>query len=675
MKRLAILALAGLLGACAGTSGTGAPDDGSRLWLRQPAAEQGTVSLPDDPSATVRIAAEELHRSWTSAPVALLLDPECGCGPEGFSIRSDREQVQLRAAADVGLLYGAYRLLQLQACGADCSALAIDEQPHFARRILNHWDNLDRTVERGYAGRSLWAWEELPGGDPARYVQYARANASAGINGTVLNNVNASPEILAPAYLQKVQRLAELFRPYGIRVYLSVNFASPIALGGLATADPADPAVQRWWQEKAAEIYGLIPDFGGFLVKANSEGQPGPCDYGRSHAEGANLLADALQPYGGIVMWRAFVYAPNDDDRAKQAYTEFRPLDGAFRDNVIIQIKNGPVDFQPREPYSPLFGAMPQTQTMVEFQLTQEYLGHANHIVYLAPMWEEFFRFVAPASLAAVAGVANIGDSSDWCGNSFAQANWYAFGRMAWDPSLTPAQIADEWLCQTFTTDPAFVEPARALMLGSREAAVDYMMPLGLHHIFATGHHYGPEPWGEIPGGRPDWQPVYYHRADAGGIGFDRSASGSNAAAQYPEPLATQYGTLELCPERYLLWFHRVPWTHRMQNGETLWEALCHAYERGVHAAEAMQRQWDALEPWVDAARFADIRHRLAIQAADARWWKEACLLYFQEFAQMPFPDDVAPATHTLDEMRRFRIRITNCECAPQGFIAPEPNR
>ena len=607
--------------------------------------------------------------------MVLRLDPQCGRSQEGFSVSGDGRQLELRAASERGLLYGAYHLLRLQACGADCTELQLDEEPHFALRILNHWDNLDRTVERGYAGRSLWEWEQLPAGDTTRYVQYARACASVGINGTVLNNVNASPRILDSDYLLKVKRLADLFRPYGLRVYLSVNFASPIALGGLATADPADPAVQRWWKEKADEIYGLIPDFGGFLVKANSEGQPGPCDYGRSHAEGANLLADALQPHGGIVMWRAFVYAPNDDDRAKQAYTEFQPLDGAFRDNVIIQIKNGPIDFQPREPYSPLFGAMPHTRTMVEFQLTQEYLGHANHLVYLAAMWEEFFDFVAPESLAAVAGVANIGDSADWCGNSFAQANWYAFGRMAWNPSLTPARIAGEWLQQTFSTDPAFVEPARELMLASREATVHYMMPLGLHHIFATGHHYGPEPWGEIPGGRPDWQPVYYHRADAEGIGFDRSASGSNAAAQYPEPLASRFGSLDDCPEAYLLWFHHVPWEHRMHNGERLWDALCHAYEQGVHEAQALQRQWDALQPWVDAARFADLRHRLAIQAADAVWWKEACLLYFQTFCGLPFPDDVAPATHTLEQMQQFRIPITNCECAPQGFIAPEPNR
>ena len=646
-------------------------DDGSRLWLRQPARETGCVVVPETASATLQLAAETLRRHWTGQPVELAIDPACGA-PEGFALTGTPERIVLRVASDRGALYGAYHLLRLQACGADCSALQVAEQPRFALRILNHWDNLDRTVERGYAGRSLWEWETLPEGNPARYLPYAEACASVGINGTVLNNVNASPRILATEYLDKVQRLADLFRPYGLRVYLSINFASPIALGGLPTADPADAAVQRWWSDKAAEIYERIPDFGGFLVKANSEGQPGPCDYGRTHAEGANLLADALRPYGGIVMWRAFVYAPNDDDRAKQAYTEFQPLDGAFRDNVIIQIKNGPVDFQPREPYSPLFGAIPQTKTMVEFQITQEYLGHANHIAYLAPMWEEFFGFVAPESLAAVAGVANIGDSVDWCGNSLAQANWYAFGRMAWNPALTPEQLADEWLRQTFGTQPEFVGPAKELLLGSRETVVNYLMPLGLHHIFATGHHYGPEPWGLIPGGRPDWQPVYYHRADAQGIGFDRSATGSNAAAQYPQPLAAQYGSLETCPEAYLLWFHRVPWTHRMRSGESLWEALCHAYETGVHQAQAMLAQWLTLEPYVDAERFADIRHRLAIQAADAVWWKEACLLYFQGFSGMPFPDDVAPATHTLDEMRRFRIRITNCECAPQGFIAPE---
>ena len=529
---------------------------------------------------------------------------------------------------------------------------------------------MDRTVERGYAGQSLWNWEELPNTLSDRYKEYARANASIGINGTVLNNVNASPQILSTEYLQKVKALADIFRPYGLRVYLSVNFASPMALDSLSTADPLDKKVIRWWKNKVKEIYRIIPDFGGFLVKANSEGQPGPCDFGRTHAEGANMLADALKPYKGIVMWRAFVYSPSDADRAKQAYLEFEPLDGQFRNNVIVQVKNGPIDFQPREPYSPLFSAMQHTPLMAEFQVTQEYLGHSNHLAYLAPMWKEFFEFVTPASLKAVAGVANIGTDTNWCGHTFAQANWYAFGRLSWQPSLSSEHIADEWLKQTFDSQPSDINAQlKKMMLDSHEAVVNYMMPLGLHHIFAWGHHYGPEPWCNIPGARPDWLPSYYHRADKQGIGFDRSSKGSNAVAQYPENLSKQYDNISTCPEEYLLWFHHVPWNYRMKSGRTLWDEFCYHYDNGVRQVRDFQKIWDAAEKYIDAERFHEVQSALKIQARDAVWWKDACLLYFQKFSSMPIPYEIERPIHELKDLQKIHLPISNYECPTKELL------
>ena len=567
-------------------------------------------------------------------------------------------------------LYAAYHLLRMQETGQNVVEAQTTENPAYNLRILNHWDNMDRTVERGYAGQSLWNWEELPNTLSDRYKEYARANASIGINGTVLNNVNASPKILSAEYLQKVKALADIFRPYGLRVYLSVNFASPMALDSLSTADPLDKEVIRWWKNKVKEIYRIIPDFGGFLVKANSEGQPGPCDFGRTHAEGANMLADALKPYKGIVMWRAFVYSPSDADRAKQAYLEFKPLDGQFRNNVIVQVKNGPIDFQPREPYSPLFGAMQHTPLMAEFQVTQEYLGHSNHLAYLAPMWKEFFEFVAPASLKAVAGVANIGTDANWCGHTFAQANWYAFGRLAWQPSLSSGNIADEWLKQTFGSQPSDISAQlKKMMLDSHEAVVNYMMPLGLHHIFAWGHHYGPEPWCSIPGARPDWLPSYYHRADKQGIGFDRSSKGSNAVAQYPETLAKQYDNIDTCPEEYLLWFHHVPWSHRMKSGRSLWDELCHHYDNGVRQVRDFQKIWDAAEKYIDAERFHEVQSKLKIQARDAVWWKDACLLYFQEFSGMPIPYEIERPIHELKDLQKVHLPISNYECPTKELL------
>lgn len=646
-------------------------EDGSRLWLRQTPVNQASVCcLVTSPTLTV--AREELAALWKGGEVDLQLcadETHRRLGKEGYTIRTSEGKTVLEAATEQGLLYATYHLLRLQAEGADCTRLDIQEKPAFDIRVLNHWDNLDGTIERGYAGRSLWKWEDLTDSVSARYREYARANASVGINGTVLNNVNASPEILSADYLQKVRKLADVFRPYGIKVYLSVNFASPMKLGGLSTADPLDEEVARWWKEKVQEIYGLIPDFGGFLVKANSEGQPGPCDYGRTHAEGANMLAEALKPYGGIVMWRAFVYSPSDADRAKQAYLEFQPLDGRFRDNVMVQVKNGPIDFQPREPYSPLFGAMPHTLLMVEFQITQEYLGHSNHLAYLATMWNEFYRYVQPSSLKGVAGVVNVGDNVNWCGHDFAQANWYAYGRLAWNPDLSAEEIAREWLAQTFTTDRRFVEPMTQVMMESREAVVDYMMPLGLHHIFAWGHHYGPEPWCEVPGARADWLPSYYHQADKEGLGFDRSRTGSDAVSQYPDSLARVFDSLEQCPEEYLLWFHHVNWNQKLRSGRSLWDELCYKYQKGVDEVRAFQRIWKDMQPYVDAERYQAVAERLDIQARDAVWWKDACLEYFRTFSKKKYPEGVEPPVFTLKELKKVKLPISNYECPTSGML------
>lgn len=650
-------------------------EDGSRLWLRMDTNKHAQISVPKH-TQTLDIVLKELRQSWKGEPLTLQLRKDNSLKREGFHIRQTPTEISMTSPTETGLLYAAYCLLRMQETGqySKDSAMEITENPAYEYRILNHWDNLDGTVERGYAGRSLWDWETLPSTTTGtsttdRYMEYARANASIGINGTVLNNVNASYKILSGTYLNKVKALADIFRPYGIRVYLSVNFASPMQLGKLSTADPLNKEVIKWWRQKAKEIYHLIPDFGGFLVKANSEGQPGPCDFGRTHAEGANMLADALKPYHGIVMWRAFVYNPSDADRAKQAYQEFKPLDGEFRENVIIQIKNGPIDFQPREPYSPLFGAMKQTKEMVEFQITQEYLGASNHLVYLAPLWKEFFNLVSPSSLKAIAGVANIGTATNWCGHPFAQANWYAFGRLAWNPQLSAKEIADEWIKQTFTNNAAFVKPVTNMMLQSREAAVNYMMPLGLHHLFAWGHHYGPEPWCNILGARADWMPAYYHKADKEGIGFDRSHTGSNATAQYPEALAKTYDNLNACPEMYLLWFHHVPWTHRMKSGHTLWEELCYKYDQGVQQVRSFQKVWDSLKECIDLQRFDEVQSRLRIQVRDAGWWKDACLLYFQTFSGLPIPYDIERPIHSLDELQKIKLPITNYECPTEAVL------
>ncbi len=662
MRKIMISALLLLMAAwsMAATSN----EDGSRLWLRlEKANTTATVTGVKGTAMT------ELQSYWQGGPV--VLKRQKGMGKDAYTIKSQNGKTVIAASSDAGLLYGAFHLLRLQQTGQQTTALDISEQPAYELRILNHWDNPNGTVERGFAGHSIFLNPTAE-----RMKMYARANASIGINGTVLNNVNAKPEALTTESLQKAKEIADQLRPYGIRVFLSINFASPIKVGGLKTADPLDADVIRWWKDKVNEIYKMIPDFGGFLVKANSEGEPGPQDFGRSHADGANMLGAALKPHKGIVMWRAFVYNPQSSDRANQAYEEFMPLDGQFADNVIIQIKNGPIDFQPREPYSPLFTAMQKTPMMVEFQITQEYLGAANHLVYLAPMWKEFFSFVNPASLRAMAGVANIGDDTNWCGHHFAQSNWYAFGRLAWNPALTSEQIADEWLRQTFSLTPNPSPTGEGsnyshllnVMLDSREACVNYMMPLGIHHIFAGGHHYGPEPWYSPKGLRADWTPPYYHKADSIGLGFDRTTKGSANVKQYPAELCRTLNDIKTCPENLLTWFHHVPWDYKMKSGRTFWDELCHKYDDGVREARHFLAVWDAMQPYVDSQRFEEVQRKLRIQARDAEWWRDACLLYFQTFSRRPIPQDMEHPVHNLDEMMKFNIPISMYENPAQGY-------
>ena len=655
-------------------------EDGSRLWLRYPEISKQDAGLRQIKcnvhTPVAKKAKEELLKYWKKGDVELVLKRQSLREIEGsYHIRSCGNTIKIYAAQESGLLYGTYHLLRLQAIDGNLDRLDIRESPDYSIRILNHWDNLDGSVERGYAGRSLWKWNELPAKVSSRYEEYARANASIGINATVLNNVNASPLMLQTAYLQKVKVLADVFRPYGIRVFLSINFSSPKSLGGLSNADPLNPEVIDWWKKKTKEIYKLIPDFGGFLVKANSEGQPGPQDYGRSHAEGANMLATVLEPFDGVVMWRAFVYAPSSEDRAKQAYSEFVPLDGKFKNNVILQIKNGPIDFQPREPFNPLFGAMDKTKQMVEFQITQEYLGFSNHLVYLAPLFKETLasktysdggnmsiadltKNNTKKSITAIAGVANIGDNVNWCGHHFAQSNWYAFGRLAWNSDLTIDEIAEEWVSSTFSKDSKVLSKFKKIMLDSRETAVNYMMPLGLHHIFAFDHHYGPEPWGDVPGARPDWMPWYYHKADDNGIGFDRSASGSNAVAQYQAPLCKLYGDISSCPDQYLLWFHHVPWSYVMADGKTLWQKLCFTYDFGLQQVREYQKIWDSLQPSLDEQRFSEVQSKLKIHVKDAMWWRDACLLYFQTFSKMPIPLELERPIHELEELKKIKLDL-----------------
>lgn len=661
-------------------------EDGYALWLRYAPLEGEALErierIPgivygdtDDP--IIDTAVEELGRGyrglrggWSWGSTNVVPEPgrraqpgflfDCGKGPEpgdgSFHIKADgRRRITISGPGSLSCLYGTFALLRELSQGADPAKLDISSAPAMPLRLLDHWDNPDGTVERGYSGRSIFDWWRLPEHLDRRMIDYARASASVGINGTVVNNVNASPLFLTPRYLPKLERLADAWRPYGIRLYSSARFSAPRDIGGLETADPLDPAVQAWWKAKADEIYAAIPDFGGFLVKANSEGQPGPQDYGRTHADGANMLARAIGERG-VVIWRAFVYSAEDStDRAKQAYAEFVPLDGTFDDNVIVQVKNGPIDFQPREPFHPMFGAMPGTKLMLEAQLTKEYLGFSTHLVFLAPMWEDVLDadtgrggtvadVVRPAGMA---GVANTGSDRNWSGSHFDQANWYAFGRLAWDPTLSSEQIAREWAAQTFSRAPAFLDAVVPMMLASRQATVDYMTPLGLAHLMDTGHHYGPGPW-VCDLARPEWNPCYYHRADASGIGFDRTASGSNALGQYAPSVAAHWADAKTIDEDYLLWFHHVPWDFETRSGRPLWDELVHRYDRGVAAVDGMAATWRTLEPYVDPQRFGDVGDYMTIQRNEARWWRDASIAYWQSVNGLPLPEGARPPEHSL---------------------------
>lgn len=688
-------------------------EDGYDLWLRyRPLAgayrahvqsRARAIVHPANPSLTTLAAVAELHRGLTgmlgaeppvrstlvdgavvlatpeSLPaIASLSLPLSKLGSEGYLIRSVKmngHKITLIAAnSDIGALYGAFAWLRKVQIGEPLGAIDEHSSPGVRLRLLNHWDNLDRTVERGYAGESIWDWWTLPDVKTSRYVDYARANASIGINGASLNNVNAKAEILTAPWIAKAAALAEILRPYGIKVYLAVRFSAPVELGALSTADPQDKAVQAWWTSKTNEIYRAIPDFGGFLVKANSEGQPGPQDYGRSHAEGANLLAQALAPHGGVVFWRAFVYSQHDPkDRAAQAFDEFKPLDGQFAANVIVQVKNGPIDFQPREPFHPLFGAMPKTPLAIEFQITKEYLGFATHLAYLGTMYEEVLKSdtyvqgkgstVAKVvngqlhhqPLSAMAGVANIGSDRRWSGSHFDQANWYVFGRLAWNPQGGARAIAREWAAQTLTNDSRALTTIVKMMMESREAVVNYMTPLGLHHLMDTGHHYGPGPWvGDLR--RPDWNPTYYHQADVGGVGFDRSRTGSGAVSQYAPFLVRQFDKPESTPDDFLLWFHHLPWSYKLSSGRELWDELVARYDQGVAAVALLRKRWSSMAPFVDASRHEDISAFLAIQEREALWWRDACLAYFQSVSQRPYPVGTRVPPATLDEYKLKRF-------------------
>ncbi|GHU55243.1 xylan alpha-1,2-glucuronidase [Bacteroidia bacterium] len=653
-------------------------EDGSLLWLRAKTDAHAQVTA-NKQGQSISVALNELQTQWKGAPVQLNIvttKDVVALGKEGYTITGNKSSgFTVSASAEAGLLYGAYHLLRLQETNAVPATLNVSEKPSYTIRILNHWDSFGMEDSEGRIWRmSLWKPEELPN-VPSFYKQYARANASIGINSTVLNNVNASPYVLTPRWLEKIKIIADELRPYNIRVFLSVDFSTPVKLKELETADPLDKNVQKWWKNKVDEVYNYVPDFGGFLMKANSEGTSGPRDYGRTHLDGANMMADALAPHNGIIMWRAFVYDPNETDRAKQAYLEFQPNDGKFKPNVIVQVKNGPVDFQPREPISPLFGAMQKTPVMIEYEIVQEYLGYANHLAYLGTTFEECLdtdtyakgpgSTVAKTTdgtlfghkITAISGVANVNaNTPNWCGHIFAQANWYVFGRLGWNNQLSAESIAEEWVRQTFTNDESFVIPVTDMMMRSREAEVDYMMPLGLHHLFAFGHHYGPEPWVAPSFARPDWLPKYYHKADEVGIGYDRTETGSNAVGQYFSPLRESLANLSTCDERFILWFHHVPWTYKMKSGRTLWDELCVHYDKGLQEVRDFQKIWDRMEKYVDPERFTHVQSKLRIQVSDAIWWRDACVVYFQTFSKMPIPYNLERPTMDLETLEAIDL-------------------
>lgn len=647
-KKYSLVAVAFLslwtLGAC--QSPESVSQDGSTLWLTN-------------------------GRSYEEVLQSVETDIDSTLAKEEYAIYDEGGKRYIKGGSQAAVRYGVYALQRAEVLGQAGQTLNIRERPYYEYRILNHWDNLDDTVERGYAGLSMWEWtaNDIP---VERIRQYGELCASVGLNGSVLNNVNSNPLILDKEHIARVAKIADILREYGIRTYLSIKWTSPIALSGLKSGDPLDPQVRQWWKEKAAEIYQSIPDFGGFLVKANSEGQAGPQDYGRTHADGANMLAEAVAPYGGIIMWRAFVYSPTSSDRANQAVEEFKSLDGQFADNVIIQIKNGPIDFQPREPFSPLFGQLYKTPMMMEFQITQEYLGFSNHLVYHGTTYEECldsdtYRDGKGSTVAkmvkGIAGVANTGQDKNFSGYIFAQSNWYVFGRLAWNPSLSAEQIADEWVRQTFVQprgmtageyEKKFLAPVKNILMTSREAAVNYMMPLGFHHIFG-GSHYGPGPWESSI--RPDWSPLFYHKAGKDGVGFDRTRNGSGNVDQYHEPLASQFNQLETCPENLLLWFHHLPWDYKLSSGRELWDEICLHYDKGISQVEEYQKTWASLQPYVSQQIFDEVTQKLDIQKKDAEWWRDACVGYFQTFSEKELPDGARPLNIPIDSLLKKRVK------------------
>jgi alpha-glucuronidase len=676
-------------------------EDGYDLWLRYVPVQDKTllsdyqkqiksISIMGN-SPTLNAAKEELDRGllgllnkeiWHSENGNLIVGVKVPIDldfsmktleSEGYIIYSTKKSIIITANTEGGVLYGVFHFLRLIQTGKSLKSLQIIEIPKVKHRILNHWDNLNRHVERGYAGQSIWDWHRLPDYIDPRYKDYARANASVGINGVSPINVNANAQSLTPQYLIKIKALADVFRPYGIKIYLTARFSAPIELGKLKSADPLDPEVQKWWKDKTDEIYSYIPDFGGFLVKANSEGQPGPQTYGRNHADGANMLADAVAPHGGIVMWRAFVYEASKEDRHKHAYNEFKPLDGQFRKNVIVQVKNGAIDFQPREPFSPLFGAMPKTPIMPEFQITHEYLGQATHLVYSGTLFKETLDADTYAKgkgstvskvmdgsldnheLTGVAGVANIGSDRNWCGHPFLQSNWYAFGRLAWNYETKNEDIVEDWLKMTFSLPPQYLGEMKQIMLNSRENMVNYMTPLGLHHIMTYGSHYGPAPWVDF-GSRPDWNCTYYHRADSIGLGFDRTAKGSDAISQYTPSISSLFYDIKTCPDEYLLWFHHVPWDYKMKSGSTLWVELCNRYYKGVESVRTTQKTWEGMKQYIDNQRFEQVKMLLNVQEKEAVWWRNACLLYFQTFSKMPIPENLEKPDKSLEYYKNLKF-------------------
>ncbi len=686
-------------------------ENGYDLWLRYKKVENPTILatytksvtniIATSTSETIRVSTKELKTGFNgllNKPIAVSTIIQNGsiiigqfssisslikqpinipANDEGYSISTvvvnGKSCTVITGKNDIGVLYGCFQFLRLLQTNQSISALHIQSSPKLKLRLLNHWDNLNRHVERGYAGIALWDWHKLPDYIDQRYIDYARANASIGINGVTVTNVNANAQVLTKPYLEKLKALADVFRPYGIKIFLTARFSAPMELDKFKTADPLNEDVRTWWKNKTEEVYSMIPDFGGYLVKANSEGQPGPQNYNRTHADGANMLADAVASHHGIVIWRAFVYSQDSDDRFKQAYDEFKPLDGQFKNNVLVQVKNGPIDFQPREPFSPLFGAMKKTPLVMEFQITQEYLGQATHLVYEAPLFKETFNAETYANgksntvaqvidgeafnneLTGMSGVTNIGNDINWTGHLFGQANWYAYGRLAWDLDLSSEQIADEWIRQTFTNESAFIKITKNIMMNSREMLVNYMTPLGLHHIMGNGHHYGPAPWSNTLA-RPDWNPVYYHKADNNGVGFNRTSTGTNALAQYSKEVAAQYLDSNTCDENYLLWFHHVSWNHPMKSGRNLWNEMCYRYYTAVDQMKEVEKQWAGLEKYIDQERFQHVKMLLGTQRKEAIWWRNACLLYFQTFSKQPIPSTYEQPDRTLEYYKSLRF-------------------